>query len=74
MYKILSPMAVLVIWEVLARYGLINTLILPPPSKIFAHFGEMILSMEILVHTGSSLGRVAFGFALAVLTAIRSAF
>jgi ABC-type nitrate/sulfonate/bicarbonate transport system permease component len=70
MYKILSPLAVLVIWEFLARLGLINTLILPPPSKIFMHFGEMILSMEILFHTGSSLGRVATGFALAVVTAV----
>src|SRR6185503_12061600 len=43
---------------------------MPPPSQILQHFGEMLVSLEIVRHTASSLGRVAVGYALAVATAI----
>jgi ABC-type nitrate/sulfonate/bicarbonate transport system permease component len=70
MKKLISPIVALLLWELIARFELVNPLFLPPPSKIFLYLGEMIRSFEIFKHTGSSLGRVAAGFGLAVVTAI----
>jgi len=68
--KLVSPLTIVVIWEALARLDWINVLIMPPPSQILQHFGEMLVNLEIVKHTASSLGRVAVGYALAVATAI----
>jgi NitT/TauT family transport system permease protein len=54
------PLAVLVLWQVIAALGLINSLILPSPV---ATFGAVIQHGSVLVYdTSATLGRLAVGF------------
>jgi ABC-type nitrate/sulfonate/bicarbonate transport system permease component len=43
--RLIGPLTVLLTWELAARFGLVNTLLFPPPSKAFA-------DLEVLVASG----------------------
>jgi len=68
--KLISPLAIVLIWEATARLGWINVLITPPPTHVLQHFAEMVVSLEIVKHTASSLGRFLVGYVLAIATAV----
>lgn len=68
--KGLSVFVFLALWEVLPRLGLIDPLLLPPPSKVFVRGGELLGAGELLGHLGASLWRVLVGFSLAAFIAI----
>ena len=42
--RFVAPLTVLAGWEVAARFGLINILLLPPPSKAFADLIVLVSS------------------------------
>lgn len=54
----------LLLWEAVARAGLVSPLFLPPPSAVLAAGWEMTASGEIFFHLGASLGRIAAGFVI----------
>ena len=56
-----SPVGLLLIWEMGARLGFIDTRFFPAPSSVLALLFEMLKSGELLTHTGKSLQRLAWG-------------
>jgi NitT/TauT family transport system permease protein len=64
MVSFLSPLLLLVIWEILADLKLIDTRIFSSPSLIFRSFVPLLLSGELAHHTGVSIWRIFAGFAL----------
>jgi sulfonate transport system permease protein len=67
--RILSPIALLLVWELAGRSGLVNTQILPPPSRALA---DLIASGELLKAISASLYCICIvcGFAMAVVAGI----
>lgn len=61
---VLSPMAILALWEVAAALSVIDARFLPPPSQLAAEFAEVMGSGQLLRDTGWSLLRLLFGFGL----------
>ena len=60
----------LLIWEGLARYQLINTLLFPPPSRILVSFYELLFSYELIADVFMSFQRVFVGVCISFFTAI----
>jgi ABC-type nitrate/sulfonate/bicarbonate transport system permease component len=60
--NILSPFGLLLIWEIAARAGYIDTRFFPAPSKIFETMWQLILSGELYVHLKASMYRLFWGF------------
>jgi NitT/TauT family transport system permease protein/sulfonate transport system permease protein len=52
----------LLVWQVLATFDIINPFLLPPPSKLGVTFWDMLIDGSLLVHAASSLERVVVGF------------
>ncbi|MBV8936842.1 MAG: ABC transporter permease [Alphaproteobacteria bacterium] len=65
--RLVGPLTVLLGWELGVRFGLINTLLLPPPSAAFADLGVLISGGYLGKALYASLFRVVCGFALAVV-------
>jgi NitT/TauT family transport system permease protein len=62
--SVLSPVLLLLLWEVLARLGVIDIRFFPAPSSIFGTLGEMIRTGELWIHLGTSLQRIGVGFVI----------
>jgi len=58
----LSPSLLLVIWEVLARWGVIDARLFSSPSRILGTFLPLLRSGELLSHIAISLQRIVLGF------------
>jgi ABC-type nitrate/sulfonate/bicarbonate transport system permease component len=59
--SIASPLGLLIVWELAARFGFIDTRFFPAPSSIFALLIEMLKSGELMTHTLTSLQRLFWG-------------
>jgi ABC-type nitrate/sulfonate/bicarbonate transport system permease component len=59
--SIASPIGLLLVWEMAARAGAIDTRFFPAPSSVLALLIEMLKSGELLSHTGTSLVRLGWG-------------
>ena len=68
--RLIGPLTVLVTWELAGRFGLVNTLLLPPPSKAFADLMVLVSSGYLWKALYASLFRVVCGFALAVAVGV----
>src|SRR5215471_5668933 len=68
--RLVGPLALLATWELAARFGLVNTLLLPPPSKAFADLIVLVSSGYLWKALYASLFRVVCGFALAVTVGV----
>ncbi len=66
----ISPVALLVLWEILARARLADPFFLPAPSAIVVAGYHSLLSGELLRHTGISLVRALSGYGLAIIAGI----
>jgi 1,4-dihydroxy-2-naphthoate octaprenyltransferase len=66
----LSPLVLLVLWEVLARAGLIDMRFFSMPSEVFARLLALIEDGSLLANTAITLRRVAVGFVLATVPAV----
>lgn len=64
------PIFVIIIWELAARNGLIDSYFLPPPSSIYHTFVSMVKSGLLAKHFLASLSRLAYGFFITVITAV----
>ena len=58
------PVALLLLWEALARAGVLRANLLPAPSKVLATIGELARTGELWGHIGITLARVGAGFVL----------
>lgn len=58
----LSPLALLILWEVLSNADIIDYRLFSSPSRILKAFFPMVYSGELLYHTIISAKRIIFGF------------
>ena len=59
--SVASPLGLMILWELAARFGLIDTRFFPAPSRILALLIEMLQSGELIAHTYASLRRLFWG-------------
>lgn len=57
-------LVLLVIWEAFARSGLVNEIILPPPSAVVVGFGTLLTSDFLLKHLVATMIETLVGFVL----------
>lgn len=68
--SILSPLTLLIVWELLARIQAIDVRLLSSPTLILHSFIPLLLSGELLYHTAISVQRVILGFFAGALPGI----
>jgi NitT/TauT family transport system permease protein len=66
----ISPIALLLIWEICSRYNFIDARILPPPSIVVATLIDMARQGELWEHVSYTLARFAIGTLLGVIPGI----
>jgi NitT/TauT family transport system permease protein len=66
----LSPIALLLLWEVLARIGILDTRFFPAPSQILSTLLTMMKSGELQDDTLISMTRLAVGFLVGGIPAL----
>jgi ABC-type nitrate/sulfonate/bicarbonate transport system permease component len=64
MKKIVPISIFFVLWELIARSGLVHPLLLPPPTLVLIALLRLIYSGELFVHIEASMVRALTGFAL----------
>src|SRR5262249_9328311 len=52
--SVISPLALVLLWELCARFGFIDTRFFPAPSSVVATMIEMLRSGELVTHTAVS--------------------
>jgi sulfonate transport system permease protein len=60
----LTPVALLVFWELLARTGILPKQVLPAPSGVLVKAGDLLADGELVTNLLASLQRSATGFAI----------
>jgi ABC-type nitrate/sulfonate/bicarbonate transport system permease component len=68
--SVLSPVLLLLLWEALARLGVIDTRFFPAPSSIFNTLGQMIRTGELWTHVSASLQRIGVGFVIGAVPGV----
>ena len=68
--NVISPLAVLAMWELCARLGFIDTRFFPAPSSVLAALIDMLRTGELATHTVVSLERLAYGTILGAVPAL----
>lgn len=66
----LSPSILLVMWEILARMGVVDMRLFSSPSKVFGSFLPMLYSGELIYHTLISAQRIVLGFLAGALPGV----
>ncbi len=66
----LSPVALLLLWEILARVGILDTRFFPAPSQILSTLLTMLKSGELQDDTLISMTRLAVGFLVGGIPAL----
>jgi len=67
---LISPIALLLVWELLLRNGFGDRRFIPAPSDIALRFWQLALNGELLAHTFATVVRAAAGFVIGVVPAI----
>src|SRR5262245_54037897 len=68
--NVISPLALLVLWEVCARFGFIDTRFFPAPSSVVSTMIEMLRTGELVTHTAVSMQRLFCDGIVAGVTAL----
>jgi NitT/TauT family transport system permease protein len=68
--SVLSPLTLLIAWELLARIHAIDTRLFSSPSLIIQAFFPLLLSGELLYNTAVSVQRVVLGFVVGAVPGI----
>src|SRR6516225_662562 len=68
--NIISPLALLVLWELCARFGFIDTRFFPAPSSVVSTMIEMLRTGELVTHTAVSMQRLFYGAILGGVPAL----
>jgi ABC-type nitrate/sulfonate/bicarbonate transport system permease component len=70
----LTPLAMLLVWEIAVRSGLLDARFFPEPSSIVGTFYQMtfgtVWENSLTYHVGVSLSRAVIGFAIGAIPAI----
>lgn len=64
------PAALLALWEVLSRTGMLDSRFFPPPSEIGRTFWSLLASGDLQTHAGASFYRIIVGFILGAVPAV----
>jgi len=64
--RLLSPLCILLIWELASRAGLVSSTIIAAPSQIGSTLWELLRSGELAGHLLVSLGRSLSGLAIGI--------
>ncbi len=67
---LISPIGLLLVWELLIRAGLGDRRFIPAPSDIAVRFWQLTLSGELAMHTAATLWRVLAGFVIGAVPAV----
>jgi NitT/TauT family transport system permease protein len=67
---VMSPLVLLVLWEITVRVGLLDARFFPAPTSIASTFVSLTQSGELLLNTWISLQRLFFGFLLGGIPAL----
>jgi len=67
---VIVPIVIVVAWEALSRFGVINPIILPAPSRVVLRWISYARSGELLGDAASSLYRVMMGFLIGTVLAL----
>jgi NitT/TauT family transport system permease protein len=67
---IVTPLLLIVAWEIAGRFGLIDVRFFPPPSNIMHQVGVLLASGELVTNTLASLRRLALGMLLGGVPAL----
>lgn len=65
-----SPVALLLVWELLSRTGVFDARYIPPPSTVLATLVRMTRTGELPYHLGVSVRRILIGFVLGAAPAV----
>lgn len=68
--KLISPILLLIIWELITRQGWIPAYFLPMPTVVIKTLFEMVISGELLYHTAISVGRAISGYVIATFVGV----
>ena len=68
--SVLAPLALLVVWEVLVRLGLLNPQFFPAPTTIFTEFVRLAGNGQLLDTTLVSLRRLGIGFLIGAVPGV----
>jgi ABC-type nitrate/sulfonate/bicarbonate transport system permease component len=67
---VLSPLLILLVWEILVRMHLLDARFFPTPSSIIEELFSLLQSGRIYINIGWTLQRVLIGFALGAVPGI----
>jgi NitT/TauT family transport system permease protein len=67
---VLSPLGLLVLWELLSRTGVLDMRFVPPPSLIGGTLVALTRTGELPYHVGVSVERILAGFVLGAVPAV----
>jgi len=67
---VISPLGLLLVWEILSRTGVADPRFFPTPSTIIRTLADMVRSGELPFHIGVSLRRILIGFVLGSVPAV----
>ena len=67
---LISPIGLLLLWELLLRAGFGDRRFIPAPSDIATRYWQLVVNGELAYHTGVTLMRVFAGFFIGVIPAI----
>jgi ABC-type nitrate/sulfonate/bicarbonate transport system permease component len=67
---LISPIGLLLVWELLVRAGIGDRRFIPPPSDIAVRFWQLTLNGELAMHTAATLWRVLAGFVIGAVPAV----
>ena len=68
--SVMSPLVLLVLWEITVQLGLVDARFFPAPTSIASKFVELAQSGELWANTWISLQRLFFGFLLGGIPAL----
>ncbi len=67
---VLSPVGLLLVWELLSRTGVLDGRFVPPPSRIAQTVVSLTRTGELPYHVGVSVERILAGFVLGAVPAV----
>jgi ABC-type nitrate/sulfonate/bicarbonate transport system permease component len=68
--RIASPVVVLALWEFASRTRLVDPLLLPAPTTVFAEMWRMLVDGSLLADTWASLRRILLGFSISTVLSV----
>lgn len=66
----IAPALLALLWELLARHEMINSLFFPPPSEVTRHFWRLWREGALTQHLEATLTRLALGFTLGAVPGV----